>query len=239
MPPAASTASCLRRAQAARQVLRRLRARVDDARFANGDDRRRVEDLLETRRLGNFRAHPADVERRRTGPPARRHVSAAERFALADYMWSGEAGRGARRCSGEPRRKPGGTSPLSRGSEWPELFNALLAPEILRPRFGRHPRLAIWGPLEARLQRADLLVLGGLNEGTWPPLVDSGPWINRPMRTSLGLPQPERRVGLSAHHDFATALAAERRTAHPRRARSLAPQVPSRRWARMDALFGL
>ena len=42
----------------------------------------------------------------------------------------------------------------------------MLATETVRPRFGKHPRLAIWGPLEARLQRADLLILGGLNEGT-------------------------------------------------------------------------
>jgi ATP-dependent helicase/nuclease subunit B len=113
----------------------------------------------------------------------------------------------------------------------------MLAPETLRPRFGRHPRLAIWGPLEARLQRADVLVLGGLNEGTWPPAVDTGPWINRPMRADLGLPRPERRIGLSAH-DFISALAAERVLLTRAERESGAPTVPSRWLARMDALFG-
>ncbi|MEI9901901.1 MAG: PD-(D/E)XK nuclease family protein [Hyphomicrobium sp.] len=123
------------------------------------------------------------------------------------------------------------------GGEWPALLTAMLSTEMLRPRFGRHPRLAIWGPLEARLQRADLLILGGLNEGSWPPSVETGPWINRPMRAALGLPQPERRVGLSAH-DFASALAAERVLLTRAEREGGAPTVPSRWLARLDALFG-
>jgi ATP-dependent helicase/nuclease subunit B len=113
----------------------------------------------------------------------------------------------------------------------------MLATKTIRPRFGRHPRLAIWGPLEARLQRADVLILGGLNEGSWPPAVETGPWINRPMRRQLGLPQPERRIGLSAH-DFAAALAAERVLLTRAEREGGAPTVPSRWLARLDALFG-
>src|SRR5207247_10922809 len=122
------------------------------------------------------------------------------------------------------------------GPEWPALLGAMIATEMLRPRFGRHPRLSIWGPLEARLQRADLLVLGGLNEGTWPPSVETGPWLNRPMRTALGLPQPERRIGLSAQ-DFASALAAGRVLLTRAEREGGAPTVPSRWLARLDALF--
>ena len=59
------------------------------------------------------------------------------------------------------------------------------------------------GPLEARLQSFDLLVLGGLNEGTWPVAAGTDPWLSRPMRAQLGLESPERRIGLAAH-DFAT-----------------------------------
>ena len=57
----------------------------------------------------------------------------------------------------------------------------------MRPRYGSHPRLAIWGLLEARLQHADLVILGGLNEGTWPPEPQDDPWMSRPMRKELGL----------------------------------------------------
>jgi double-strand break repair protein AddB len=70
-----------------------------------------------------------------------------------------------------------------------------------------HPKIAIWGTLEARVQGADLVILGGLNEDTWPKLPKPDPWLNRAMRKQIGLPLPERRIGLSAH-DFQQASAA-------------------------------
>ena len=79
----------------------------------------------------------------------------------------------------------------------------------VRAAFGRHPRLAILGPLEARLQRFDLTILGGLNEGTWPRRAGADPWFSRPMRATLGLEQPERSIGLAAH-DFAMLAAGPR-----------------------------
>lgn len=163
-------------------------------------------------------------------------VAAAEQCAPDDTLWSGDAGEALADVLARQRTAWHDRRPVASG-EWPALLTTMLATEILRPSFGRHPRLAIWGPLEARLQRADLLVLGGLNEGTWPPTVETGPWINRPMRTQLGLPQPERRVGLSAH-DFAAALAAERVLLTRAEREGGAPTVPSRWLARLDALFG-
>ena len=71
-----------------------------------------------------------------------------------------------------------------------------------------HPRLAILGLLEARLISPDLVILGGLTEGSWPAQPDPGPWINRPMRAVLDLAQPERSIGLTAH-DFAQAFGAK------------------------------
>ena len=64
-----------------------------------------------------------------------------------------------------------------------------------------HPRLAILGLLEARLINPDVVIMGGLTEGSWPAQPDPGPWINRPMRDTLGLTPPERSIGLTAH-DF-------------------------------------
>ena len=66
-------------------------------------------------------------------------------------------------------------------------------------------RLAILGLLEARLIRADVMVLAGLNEGAWPGPADSGPWLNRPMRDILGMKQPESQIGQTAH-DFVQAF---------------------------------
>ena len=162
-------------------------------------------------------------------------IAAGEAVAPADALWSGDAGQAL--ADSLARLRPAWVSgrPVP-GAEWPALLAAMLEPEIVRPSHGRHPRLAIWGPLEARLQHADLLVLGGLNEGTWPPAVESGPWINRPMRAALGLPQPERRIGLSAH-DFAMAIGAERVLLTRSEREGGAPTVASRWLTRLDALF--
>ena len=97
--------------------------------------------------------------------------------------------------------------------------------------------MRIYGPLEARLQSADRVVLGGLVEGVWPPEPRPDPWLSRPMRNVLGLDLPERRISLSAH-DFAQALEArEVVLAYPARLGG-APTVPSRFVQRLAAVAG-
>ena len=98
----------------------------------------------------------------------------------------------------------------------------------IRPLYGRHPRLAILGPLEARLQAYDVVVLGGLNEGTWPAAAAADPWLSRPMRETLGLASPERAIGLAAH-DFAM-LAAGRRCVLTRALESEGSPTVASRW---------
>jgi ATP-dependent helicase/nuclease subunit B len=102
--------------------------------------------------------------------------------------------------------------------------------------FGRHPRLAIWGLLEARLQQADLVVLGALNEGSWPPSAEHDPWMSRQMRREFGIALPERAIGIAAH-DFAQALGAPE-VVLTRAARSEGvPTVPSRWLLRLDTVL--
>jgi ATP-dependent helicase/nuclease subunit B len=81
----------------------------------------------------------------------------------------------------------------------------LIEQTSVRPRAGLDPRIHIWGALEARLQSVDMVVLGGLNEGTWPSQTHLDPLLSRPMREALDLEPPERRIGLAAH-DFSQAL---------------------------------
>ena len=78
---------------------------------------------------------------------------------------------------------------------------------VRRQATGATAALSILGLLEARLIRADVMVLAGLNESTWPGVPDSGPWVNRPMRDTLGLKQPESQIGQTAH-DFVQAFGA-------------------------------
>ncbi|HEY0107600.1 MAG TPA: PD-(D/E)XK nuclease family protein, partial [Rhizomicrobium sp.] len=105
------------------------------------------------------------------------------------------------------------------------------------PRRGGHPRAAILGPLEARLQRFDTLVLGSLNEGSWPSAPGADPWFSRPMRAALGLEQPERAIGQAAH-DFAMLAAAPRVVLTRARKADGAPTVASRWLQRLTQLTG-
>lgn len=129
------------------------------------------------------------------------HVGAAERIAGRDNLWSGEDGaKGASLLS----ELAGVADELTliNGRRYADVFSALIADAAVRRRDNAHPRLAILGPLEARLQSADRIILGGLNEGVWPQEASEDPFLSRPMRKQLRLPSPERRIGLSAH-DFA------------------------------------
>lgn len=121
--------------------------------------------------------------------------------------------------------------------DWPGLLRTAMGGASLRPRGQAHPRAMILGPLEARLQSADLVILGGLNEGVWPPTAQTGAWLNRPMRASLDLPQPERAIGLAAH-DF-WMLASQPHVLLTRAEKNdNAPTLPSRWWQRLETLLG-
>lgn len=112
-------------------------------------------------------------------------------------------------------------------SDWPDVFAALIAPEVVKPRPGAESRIAIWGALEARLQTVDLLVVGSLNEGVWPRQAEADRFMSRVMKSGLELEPPERRIGLAAH-DFMMAMGA-RRVVLSRSVRSGdAPAVASR-----------
>lgn len=142
------------------------------------------------------------------------HVKAAEALSSTSSengvqrLWSGEAGEACAAFIGELNEAAldfGELTPL----DYPPLFDALMVGKAVRPRFGAHPRLSILGLFEARLHQADLIILGGLNEGTWPPDVTTSPWMSRPMMQDFGLPVPEFQIGQTAH-DFTQNFCAPR-----------------------------
>jgi len=81
------------------------------------------------------------------------------------------------------------------------VLSALVEAQACPPD-ARIGRVAVLGPFEARLSTPDLVILGGLNERTWPAPPPEDGFLNRAMRAELGLPAPEVRLGLAAH-DFA------------------------------------
>jgi ATP-dependent helicase/nuclease subunit B len=171
------------------------------------------------------------------------HIRLAEALAAsstekgAERLWRNEAGEALADFVAE-LRDAGRDAPQLTPTDYAALLRELLETVAVRPRYGLHPRLFIWGPLEARLQQAELVVLGGLNEGVWPPEPPIDPWLSRPMRADFGLPAPERRIGLSAH-DFQQAMGAPRVVlTRPLRAGGQ-PTVPARWLLRFEAFLQL
>jgi ATP-dependent helicase/nuclease subunit B len=124
-----------------------------------------------------------------------------------------------------------------RVADYPGFFAGLLAERVLRRGEAAHRRAKVFGLLEARLLSADRIVLGGLDEGIWPPATRTDAFLNRPMRTALGMSPPERRIGQTAH-DFVEALGTRDAVITRALKREGAPTVPSRFLQRIKALAG-
>lgn len=150
-------------------------------------------------------------------------------------LWQGEAGQTLAALF-DDLLAAAPTLPSLAPAAYLGLFDEFLEGLVVRGAPSRHPRLTILGPLEARLQTADLVVLGGLNEGVWPPEPRDDPWMNRPMRKTFGLPLPERRVGLSAL-DFTQAMMGPEVVLTRSLRTDGAPTVPSRWLMRLDAVI--
>src|SRR5205814_10653320 len=140
------------------------------------------------------------------GAIAAAHIAAPERLAASEdeggiaRLWRDSDGEAAARFCHELIDAAGDFPPIA-ARHYPALFEALASGIVVRPAFGRHPRLAIWGLVEARLQQADLVVRGRVNEGTWPGPAAFDPWMSRQMREEFGIDLPERAIGIAAH-DF-------------------------------------
>ncbi len=154
-----------------------------------------------------------------------------------DPLWAGPAGRAAadlladvetEAVHGPARLAPEALAPLLR---------TLMQEIAVRPPQGGHPRLAIYGLIEARLQTADLMILGGLNETVWPGQPAPDPWLAPRIRAELGLPGLDRRVGLAAH-DFSSALGAPEVLLSRARRDAKSPTIASRFWLRLEAMTG-
>ncbi len=169
---------------------------------------------------------------------AEAHFAAAEALSRDEnarpLLWDGRAGEAAGDLAYEIGEAAPGLRPVEAAGH-PAMFAELMAGRVVRPTHGRHPRLHIWGPLEARLQAVDMLVLSGLNEGVWPAEAEVDPWLSRPMRARAGLPSPERRIGLAAH-DFVQAASAPHVVLTRAQKVEGTETVPSRWLTRLDVV---
>ncbi len=116
-----------------------------------------------------------------------------------------------------------------------DLVAGLLDETTVRTGGATHPRLRILGPIEARLVRADRMILAGLEDGVWPTAATTDPFLSRPMRKRLGLPPPERRLGQTAQDFVQAACCRDAVLVHCER-RGGQPEVKSRWLWRLDML---
>lgn len=153
----------------------------------------------------------------------------------AEYLWDAPAGIEMQRVVSEILLEATIVGKL-RPRDYGNLFLAVLRRYEVRDPVRPHPDIMIWGTLEARVQGADLVILGGLNENTWPQAPSPDPWLNREMRHAVGLLLPERQIGLSAH-DFQQAVAAKNVVLSRSVRDDEAPSVPSRWLSRITNLM--
>ncbi len=138
------------------------------------------------------------------------HIELAEKLASTDRLegnealWDSDVGQSASTFLSELFTVFENFPDISL-SDYSKIFDQLLSGVTYRPTYGVNPRLMILGQLEARMIRADRIILAGLNEGTWPPEAAHDPWLSRTMKKEFGLPLPERHITLAAH-DFSQAF---------------------------------
>jgi len=116
------------------------------------------------------------------------------------------------------------------------LIEEFMASVTIYPEDDLHPRLSIMGLVEARMQASDLMILGGMNEGTTPQHPEADPWMSRKMRGSIGLPTPFWRAGMAAH-DVMMTMAAPKVMLTRSRQDNGTPTEPSRWWRRLMAVL--
>ena len=154
-------------------------------------------ELISTRPLADHVAHHKSLAEgiaRGTGPSG------------SGALWAEDAGIKALAVMNDLAREALHGGDMS-AQDYTALFTAILNQGEVRNPAQPHPHIMIWGTLEARVQGADLVIMGGLNDGTWPKLPNPDPWLNREMRQKAGLLLPDRQIGLSAH-DYQQAIAA-------------------------------
>ncbi len=163
------------------------------------------------------------------------HLRCAEAFSSVGGLWTGQAGEQAAGLFAELRDHAHLLPPVTIG-QYLTILEQVMGSIAIRPAYGLHPRLMILGQLEARLVQADVMVLSGLNEKSWPPDPGMDPWMSRPMRKRFGLPPLERSIGLAAH-DFAQAFCAPKIILTRSVRVDGTPTVPARWLQRLDTVL--
>lgn len=150
-------------------------------------------------------------------------------------LWSGDAGRSAAQFFANVIDHSYLVGEVGY-EEYIQIITSLMRDVTMRVPYGSHPRLLILGQLEARLTKADVIILGGVNEGVWPPETKHDPWMSRPMRSDFGLPAQEQMIGFAAH-DFVQGFCGSRVVITRSEKVDGSPTLPARWLDRLETIL--
>lgn len=163
-------------------------------------------------------------------------ADAGERLS-GGRIWGGAEGRSLAQFVEQTRAAARDVGTMLAPADLATALRDAMERVAVRPAWGGHPRVAIYGVIEARMSRADLVICGGLIEGTWPGAASPDALLAPAVLRALGVPGADFRVGLAAH-DLAAALGApEVVLSHARRDAS-GPAIASRFVLRVQAMLG-
>lgn len=163
-------------------------------------------------------------------------ANACEAFA-GPSAWEREDGRALGSMIDELRGHAEALGTVIESADIAGILRDAMDEVAVRPGYGGHPRVAIYGLLEARMARADMVICAGLNEGSWPQTPAADPLLAPAILRALGVPGAEFRIGLSAH-DLAGAMGAPQMVLSRALRDAEGPTLPSRFLLRVEALLG-
>ncbi len=164
-------------------------------------------------------------------------LSAAGEALCGDRLWAEADGRALAAWLEELRDAATTIGTRLAPEDLPRVLRDAMERVSVRPSWGGHPRVAIYGLLEARMSRADLVICAGLTEGSWPASPSPEPLLPPAVLRALGVPGGEFRIGLAAH-DLAGALGAPEVVLSWAERDESGPVIPSRFVLRVQAMLG-
>lgn len=164
-------------------------------------------------------------------------LSAAGEALCGSRLWGEADGRALAGWVEELRDASAAIGTRLARLDLPQVLRDAMDRVPVRPPWGGHPRIAIYGLLEARMSRADLVICAGLTEGSWPASPSPEPLLPPAVLRALGVPAGEFRIGLAAH-DLAGALGAPEVVLSWAQRDEAGPVIPSRFVLRVEAMLG-
>ena len=120
--------------------------------------------------------------------------------------------------------------------EYLHLLETMMSSIMVRSKRKSHSRIRILGPMEARLNHYDEVILGSCNEGVWPASPKADPWMSRPMKKDFGFESPEKQIGVLAL-DFANLMGAKKVSITRAKTNGGAPTIKSRWLMRLETII--